>query len=76
MTFSALKEVMEIGGLTGTRLFSLCSDEQSPAISTAVHLRKALNPVAATQPNVTPKIEFQDKLFYIYTSGSSLDVIS
>lgn len=68
----ALREVMEIGGLDGTPLFSLCSSpEKTPSIDRAVHLEKVLEPIAATQPEVCPedKVGFQDKLFYIYTSG-------
>lgn len=74
VSFLALKEVMDIGGLAETRLYSFCSDEESPSISSAVHLKKALETARDIPPVVPNKIEFQDKLFYIYTSGKYAEI--
>lgn len=67
---SALKEVMEIGGLDGIGLYSLCTKDKNPSLTTSVNLKAALTSVTDTVPVVLDKIKFQDKLFYIYTSGN------
>ncbi|ODM91184.1 Long-chain fatty acid transport protein 4 [Orchesella cincta] len=67
----ALQDVIAIGGLNGTPLYSLCPTENSPSITPSIHLRTELEKVKCSQPEIKEKVGFQDVLFYTYTSGTT-----
>ncbi|CAL8096219.1 unnamed protein product [Orchesella dallaii] len=66
----AVSEVSKEGGFTGTLLY--CSGHKgNPLLEFSIDLDKGLKDVLGTPPLVKEPVGFNDKLYYIFTSGTT-----